>query len=294
MADVDPPVREDIMPRLAGKVAFITGAARGQGRAEAVRFAQEGAALILSDIAADAVSGLSYPLGTEEELAETVSLCERFGVDVLAEAVDTRDLAGLQALAQTGADRFGGLDIVVANAGIMSLGRLTVPAGIDVLTGQNWQELFDVNVTGTYNTVLATTPLMVAAGRGGAVVMTSSSLALKSAPNVGHYVAAKSAITGLMRSLAQELGPHSIRVNTVNPGQVSTPMVHQARNYRLFRPDLENPGIEDFREVALQMTVLPVPWVEPDDVANAVLFLVSDEARYITGVTLAVDAGSAL
>jgi SDR family mycofactocin-dependent oxidoreductase len=283
--------------RLAGKVAFITGAARGQGRAEAVRFAQEGASLILSDVAVEAVSDLPYALGTKAQLAETISLCESYGVEILADAVDTRDFDALQALAKAGFKRFRGMDIVVANAGIYSVGRLTVPddaTGIDVLSEQRWQDMIDVNVTGVYNTVRATTPLMVEAARGGAVVLTSSGLALSSAPNVGHYVTAKTAVTGLMRTLAQELGSHSIRVNTVNPGQVSTPMIHHDANYHLFRPDLESPTKADYSRASLALTVLPIPWVEASDVANAVLFLVSDEARYITGVTLPVDGGTAL
>lgn len=285
------------MTRLAGKVAFITGAARGQGRAEALRFAQEGASLILSDIASEGVVGLPYALGTKEELAETVSLCQGFGADVLADSVDTRDLTALQALAHQGAERFGGMDIVVANAGIYGVGRLTVPdknTNIEVMSTHSWCDMLDVNVTGVYNTVKATTPLMVEAARGGSVVLTSSSLGLSSAPNVGHYVTAKTAVVGLMRTLAQELGPSFIRVNTVHPGQVSTPMIHHSANYRLFRPDVDEPKLAEYREASLTLTVLPIPWVEPADIANAVLFLVSDEARYITGVTLPVDAGTAL
>jgi (+)-trans-carveol dehydrogenase len=285
------------MTKLAGKVAFVTGAARGQGRATAVRFAEEGASLILSDVADDAIAGLPYSLGTKEELAETASLCEAVGANVLADRVDTRDIAGLQALATAGAGRFGGMDVVVANAGIYSTGRLTVPdepSGVDVLSARSWQDMLDVNVTGVYNTVKATTSLMVDAARGGAVVLTSSSLALSSAPNVGHYVTAKTAVTGLMRTLAQELGQYSIRVNSVLPGQVSTPMIHHSTNYRMFRPDLRSPTMADYREASMSLTTLPIPWVEPADVANAVLFLVSDEARYITGVALPVDGGTAL
>lgn len=285
------------MTKLDGKVALVTGAARGQGRAEAVRLAQEGASLILSDVAAEVIGDLPYPLGTKEELAETVSLCEGFGVEVLADVVDTRDVSALHALARAGFEKFNGMDIVVANAGIYSVGRLTVPddaTGIEVLSEQRWRDMLDVNVTGAYNTVRATTPLMVEAARGGAVVLTSSSVALSIVPNIGHYATAKSALTGLMRALALELGPYSIRVNTVNPGMVSTQIIHHHTNYHLFRPDLENPTREDYSEVARTLTVLPTPWMEPADIANAVLFLVSDDSRYITGVTLPVDGGTAL
>ncbi len=285
------------MTKLEGKVAFITGAARGQGRAEAVLLAQEGASLILSDVAAEVIGDLPYPLGTKEQLAETVSLCEGFGVEVMADAVDTRDLTALHALATAGFARFRRMDIVVANAGIFSVGRLTVPddsTGIEVLSEKCWRDMIEVNVTGAYNTVRATTPLMVEAGRGGAVVLTSSSFALSSAANVGHYATAKTALIGLMRTLALELGSYAIRVNTVNPGMVSTQMVHQHANYRLFRPDLENPTREDFSEAARTLTVLPTPWMEPADIANAVLFLASDDSRYITGVTLPVDGGTVL
>jgi SDR family mycofactocin-dependent oxidoreductase len=280
--------------RLEGKVAFITGAARGQGRAEAVRCAQEGASLILVDIARQ-IDSAPYPLGTREELDETVELCASEGARVHVAVADTRHLAALESVAASGAAELGGLDIVVANAGIYSVGRLAVTdsrTGRGVMSAQTWQDMLDVNLTGVYNTVRATAPLMVEYGRGGSIVLTSSGAGLRGAPNIGHYVAAKHGVTGLMKSLAHELGSFSIRVNTVHPGQCDTPMIHNETTYRIFRPDLENPTVEDFRQASLPVNTLPVPWVEPIDIANAVVFLASDEARYITGTALSVDAGT--
>jgi (+)-trans-carveol dehydrogenase/(-)-trans-carveol dehydrogenase len=278
--------------RLEGKVAFITGAARGQGRAEAVRCAEEGASLILVDIAGQ-IASAPYPLGTRAELDETVGLCAAAGARVHVAVADTRDLAALESVARSGAAEFGGLDIVVANAGIYSVGRLAVPdQRREVISEQAWQDMLDVNLTGVYHTVRATAPLMVDHGRGGAIVLTSSGAGLRGAPNIGHYVAAKHGVTGLMKSLAHELGPHWIRVNAVHPGQCDTAMIQNETTYRVFRPDLENPTAEDFRQASLPVNRLPVPWVEPIDIANAVVFLASGEARYITGTSLVVDAGT--
>jgi (+)-trans-carveol dehydrogenase/(-)-trans-carveol dehydrogenase len=282
--------------RLAGKVALITGAARGQGRAEAVRFAEEGASLIVLDIAQkiDSASAVYGP-ATREQLEETVAMCEMAGAKVHSAIADTRDLAQMESVARSGSAELGGLDVVVANAGIYSVGRLAVAderTGLGVLSQETWQDMLDVNLTGVYNTVRATAPIMVEQGRGGAIVLTSSGAGLVGGPNIGHYVAAKHGVSGLMKSLAHELGPHWIRVNTVNPGQCNTAMIHNEVTYKLFRPDLEHPTVEDFRQASQVATTLPVPWVEPIDIANAVVFLASDEARYITGVALPVDAGT--
>jgi (+)-trans-carveol dehydrogenase/(-)-trans-carveol dehydrogenase len=280
--------------RLTGKVALVTGAARGQGRAEAVRFAEEGASLILVDLPRP-IGNLPYSPSTREDLNETVKLCEDADARVHAAAVDTRDLDALAAVARAGAAELGGLDVVVANAGIYSVGRLAVPdaiTGLGVLTEQTWQDMLDVNLTGVYNTVRAAAPIMVDRGQGGVIVLTSSGAGLVGGPNIGHYVAAKHGVTGLMKSLSHELGPHWIRVNSVHPGQCNTAMIHNETTYRLFRPDLEHPSLEEFREVSQRINTLPVPWVEPIDIANAVVFLASDEARYITGVALPVDAGT--
>lgn len=281
--------------RLAGKVAFVTGAARGQGRAEAVRFAEEGASLILVDLP-QPIENLVYEPSTREDFDETIRLCEKAGARVFASEVDVRDLPALEAAVTEGAEALGGLDVIVANAGIYTVGRLVsqdlmFPVA-EVLTAKAWQDMIDVNLTGVYNTVRAAAPRMIEYGRGGAVLITSSGAGLIGGPNIGHYVSAKHGVVGLMKSLAHELGQHRIRVNCVHPGQVDTHQIHNSVTYRLFRPDLENPTLADFREASQRYNTLPVPYVEAIDIANAMVFLASDEARYITGVSLPVDAGT--
>ena len=180
----------------------------------------------------------------------------------------------------------GRLDIVVANAGIGASVHT-----IEDLPERDWHEILDVNLTGAFLTCKAAIPHVIATGDGGAVVIIGSGAALKGVPNVGHYVAAKHAIVGLGRSLANELAPHSIRVNTVHPGNCNTDMIMNPTIYRLFCPDVADPGVDDLARASQALNALPVPWVEPRDVSNAVLWLASDEARYVTGVSLPVDAG---
>ena len=282
--------------RLAGKVAFITGAARGQGRAEAVRFTEEGASVILVDLPGQ-IDNLVYEQSTRGDLDETIALCEANGAKVVAAEGDVRDLAGLEKIAADGVEALGGLDIIVGNAGIYTIGRLVgldpvFPNVADVLTTQAWQDMLDINLTGVFNTVRAAAPHMIAQGKGGSVILTSSGAGLSGGPNIGHYVAAKHGVVGLMKSLSYELGSHGIRVNAVHPGQVDTHMIHNDETYRLFRPDLPEPSREAFEMVSVQINTIPVPYVQPIDIANAMLFLASDEARYVTGVSLPVDAGT--
>jgi (+)-trans-carveol dehydrogenase/(-)-trans-carveol dehydrogenase len=280
--------------RLTGKVAFITGAARGQGRAEAVRFAEEGASLILLDTKLE-LDSLIYPASTEEDLRETVRLCEQYDSRVIASTADVRDLGALSSAVADGVAELGGLDIIVANAGITTMGRLVAKdlyaPVLDVLSEQDWQDMIDINLTGVYHTIRVAAPFMIEQGRGGVILMTSSGAGLRGAPNIGHYAAAKHGVVGLAKSLARELGQHRIRVNVVCPGNTNTNMLQNETMYRIYRPDLEHPSQQEFSEVASRMTALPVPWVEPEDIANGMLFLASDEARYVTGVALSVDAG---
>lgn len=273
--------------RVQGKVAFITGAARGQGRSHAVRLAQEGADIIAVDICQDVKGAL--PMSTPEDLAETVSLVEAQDRRIVATQADVRDLDALKAAVDDGVTQLGRLDIVVANAGIASDG-----GPVDKMDKDSWQDTIDINLTGVWHTAKAAVPHLIQGGRGGAIVLTSSVGGMKALPNMSHYVSAKHGVVGLMRSLAVELGQHNIRVNSVHPSQVNTPMLMNEPTYRLFRPDLENPTQDDMAPISQMMHTLPVPWVEPEDVSNAVLFLVSDEGRYITGVPLPVDAGAML
>jgi (+)-trans-carveol dehydrogenase len=274
--------------RVEGKVAFITGAARGQGRSHAIRLAQEGADIIAIDLCAQ-VDGVPYPMSTPEDLAETVKQVEALDRRIIATQADVRDYDAVSAAVSAGVAELGRLDIVSANAGIS--GPFSPIEGLDA---KAWQTMIDVNLTGVFNAAKASIPHIKAGGRGGSIVLTSSEAGLKAYANAGHYVAAKHGVLGLMRTLAIELAPDFIRVNSLHPTQVDTPMIMNEASYQLFSPDIEHPTREDFAPVSQAMNVLPIPWVEAVDISNALLFLASDEARYITGVPLPVDAGCAL
>ena len=274
--------------RMEGKAAFVTGAARGQGRRHAVRLAEEGADIIALDIAGP-VPAQGSPPATPEDLAETVRLVEALDRRIIAGQADVRDSKAVEALVAEGVAQLGRLDVVAANAGI--LGN---PGPAAATSDDDWQSVIDTNLSGAFHTVKAAIPHIIAGGRGGAIVITSSSIALRAAPNLAPYGAAKAGLIGLMRTLALELAEHSIRVNSIHPSTVATPMLLNPINYRLFRPDLENPALEDAEPVYRTLNLLPVPYVEPDDISNALLFLASDEARYVTGVALPIDAGYAI
>lgn len=274
--------------RVEGKVAFITGAARGQGRAHAVRLAQEGADIIAVDICKQ-IESVLVPLSTPEDLAETADLVKGHNRRIYTAEVDVRDYDALKSAVDTGVEELGRLDIIVANAGIGNGG-----ATLDKTSERDWTDMIDVNLAGVWKTVKAGVPHMLAGGRGGSIILTSSVGGLKAYPHTGHYVAAKHGVVGLMRTFAVELGQHMIRVNSVHPTNVNTPLFMNEPTMKLFRPDLENPGPDDLKAIAQMMHTLPVGWVEPEDISNAVLFLASDESRYITGVTLPIDAGSCL
>jgi len=270
--------------RVEGKVAFITGAARGQGRSHAVRLAQEGADIIAVDLCAQ-VGSVPYPMATPEDLANTVKEVEALDRRIVAAQADVRDYAGLKQALDDGVAQLGRLDIVCSNAGISSFGAA---AELDETT---WQDMIDINLTGMWHTCKAAIPHLIAGGRGGSIVITSSDAGLKAYPNLAHYVSAKHGVVGLMRTLALELAPHLIRVNSLHPSTVNTDMIQNEATYRLFRPDMQNPGPQELAQAGVSINALPIPWLEPADISNAVLFLASDEARYITGVTLPVDAG---
>ena len=274
--------------RLQGKVAFISGAARGQGRAHAVRMAEEGADIIAFD-AAGPVPSQGAPAASVADLDETVRQVEKLDRRIVAHRADASDLDAVTAVLDQGLTEFGRIDIVVANAGVQGN-----PAPIAQTSAEEWQGVLATNLTGVFNTVRAAVPHLIDGGRGGSISLVSSSIALRAQPGLGPYGSAKTGVIGLMRALALELGEHSIRVNSIHPTTVNTPMLINDINFRLFRPDLENPQLEDVVPVYRTLNVLPVPWVEAEDIANAVIFLASDEGRYITGVTLPVDAGYAL
>jgi SDR family mycofactocin-dependent oxidoreductase len=274
--------------RVEGKVAFISGAARGQGRSHAVRLAQEGADIIAIDICGP-IDNMAYPPSTPADLAETADLVKAHDRRIMTAQVDVRDYDALKTAVDGGVEQLGRLDIIVANAGIGTFGQK-----LHKLGEKTWQDMIDVNLSGVWKTVKAGVPHIIAGERGGSIVLTGSVGSHKAMAYTGHYIAAKHGVMGLMRSFAVELGQYRIRVNSVHPSQVNTPMTMNDVTFKLFRPDLENPGPEDFAPFSQMTHTLPVPWVEAADISNAVLFLASDESRYVTGVSLPVDAGALL
>jgi SDR family mycofactocin-dependent oxidoreductase len=274
--------------RVQGKVAFITGAARGMGRSHAVRLAGEGADIIALDLCADIETVRRYyPGATPADLAETVRLVEAAGRGIVAVQADVRDLAAVEAAVSEGLSRFGRLDTVVANAGIFNSAR-----PVHKVSPAAWADIVDVNLTGVWHTCRAAVPHLIE--RGGSVILISSTGGLKGTPHAGPYSATKHGVVGLMRSMALELGQYRIRVNTVHPTGVATDMIHNQTAFKLFLPDVAEPTLEQAAAAFQATNVLPVPWVEPVDVSHAVLYLASDEARYVTGTELKVDAGYTL
>ncbi len=269
---------------LEGKVAFITGAARGQGRSHAVRLAEEGADIICMDLC-ETPSTSSIPGATPEDLEETVRLVEALDRRIVARQGDIRDIERLDEIVREGTAELGRLDIVLANAGVWAVPETEPESLAD--RQRWWMETIDINLTGQWNTVEVTVPRLVEQGEGGAIVLTSSVAGLRAMPLDAvaqtAYVAAKHGVIGIMRNVAMEQAPHNIRVNTVNPTTVATPMIMNdfADAYGAKKPEL----------AGMWTNLLDVAAVDPVDISNAVLFLVSDAGRYVTGVTLPVDAG---
>ena len=256
------------MARVEGQVALITGAARGQGRSHAIKLAEEGADVILVDVPNEVVD-IGYSLGTADELDQTAKDVENLGRRAIVIHADVRDLESLTAEVDRAVSVLGRLDIVSANAGIAS-----VPFLSHDIPDNTWRQMIDINLTGVWHTAKVAVPHILAGERGGSIVLTSSAAGLKGYAQISHYSAAKHGVVGLMRSLALELAPHRVRVNSLHPTQVDTPMI-------------QNEG-------TTTTNALPIPWVESVDVSNALLFLVSEDARYITGAAIPVDAGTTL
>jgi SDR family mycofactocin-dependent oxidoreductase len=267
--------------RLEGKVAFITGAARGQGRAHAVRMAAEGADIIAVDIADKLPDCVPYDAASPEQLDETVRLVEATGRRIIASAVDTRDYDGLRDAVSKGVVELGRLDVIVANAGICA------PQTWNEITPADFRDVMDVNVTGTWNTVMAGAQAIIDGGRGGSIILISSAAGIKLQPFMIHYTASKHAITGMARAFAAELGKHSIRVNSVHPGAVNSDMGSGDMIGAIGRTMETNP------QLAHMMTpFLPVWIAEPEDIANAVLWLASDESKLVTATAMSIDQGA--
>ncbi|MFZ2176386.1 MAG: mycofactocin-coupled SDR family oxidoreductase [Rhodococcus sp. (in: high G+C Gram-positive bacteria)] len=272
------------MTRLDGKIAFITGAARGQGRTHAVRLAQEGADIVAVDLCKQQAN-LDYTSGTPEDLEETVRLVEKEGRRIIARAADVRDQASLDVVVEEALREFGGIDILVSNAGISNQGSVVG------LTDQQWEDILGTNLVGAWHSCRAVLPSMIERGVGGSIIFVSSTVGLRGAPGQAHYSASKHGMQGLMLSLANEVGQHNIRVNSVNPGAVNTEMAINESLLKMFLPDIENPTPADAADLFSNLTLLPIPWVEPEDVSNAVLWLASDDARFVTGAAIPVDGG---
>ena len=274
--------------RVEGKVAFVTGAARGQGRSHALKLAEEGADIIAVDICKN-VDHCQLELASPADLLETKEKVEALGRRIVAEEADVRDFDALKSVVDRGVAEFGRLDIILANAGVGNGGQT-----IETLEEPVWQTMMDINLTGVWKTVKAGIPHMIAGGRGGSIVLTSSVAGLKAYPQMGQYVSAKHGVLGLMRSCAVELGQHMIRVNSVHPTHVNTPLVMNQQTFDLVRPDLEAPGPDDIAPICQMFHTMPRPWVEAEDITNAVMFFASDDSRFVTGVAMPIDLGSCL
>ena len=270
------------MGRLDGKVAFITGAARGQGRAHAVTLAREGASILAVDICEE-IEGVQYDLATEEDLHETVRLVEELDQKCVAVKADARSSEQMRAAAGCAASEFGGIDIGVINHGIV------MAASWEELTDADWDTMIETNLSSVWRAARAVIPHLIERG-GGSLMLTASAAGLRTFYGLPSYVAAKHGVVGLAKALAVELGPHWVRVNALCPGNVSTPMFHNQ-----YIHDMYHGGPGGTKETAVfpaqASHILPIPWFEPEAIANAVVYLASDDGKYVTGTAFSVDAG---
>ncbi len=277
------------MGLLDGKVVRITGAARGQGRSHAERFAQEGADVIALDACID-IPSTRYPGATPEDLAETAQLVEKAGQRCFTRIVDVRDHPGMTSAVDDATEELGVPDVIIANAGISG-----DDLGIQATSYDVWREVIDINLSGVFVTLQTGTRGMIARRGPGSVILVSSIMGLRTLGGVPAYTASKHALVGLMKSAAYELGHLGIRVNSVHPGNVRTAMLEENHDlHRLFRPDLENPTLDDMAQAMQGMNLLRAPWALPQDVTEAVVWLASDQARYVTGAALPIDLGAAI
>lgn len=269
------------------KVAFVSGLARGQGRTHALMLARNGYDIVGIDVPSD-MATVPYPMASGGDLSQTVKELEAAGAKVVVTEGDTRSPEDVQRAFDAGATELDGMDVALANAGICAY------TGVLDMTFDQWQTMIDVNLTGTFNVAQAAARHMVKAGAGGAIILTSSSMATKAHANLAHYVAAKFGVEGLMRSMAIELAPHKIRVNTVQPTAVNTALVQNQATYDLFCPDIENPTAADALPRLAGLGLIGPELMEPERITDAIEWLVSDKARMVTGMSLKIDAGSTL
>ncbi|MGI5131016.1 mycofactocin-coupled SDR family oxidoreductase [Pseudonocardia sp. CA-107938] len=271
---------------LEGKVAFISGAARGQGRSHAVRLARAGARIIGFDLVRQ-IDTVPFAMSTPDDLAESARRVKEAGSEMVAVEGDVRDQEEVDAALRAGLDRFGRVDIVLGNAGILHDYKRTW-----LLDEDEFRNVIDVNVVGVWHTVKAAVPIMIEQGDGGSIVLTGSAASVSGITNLGGYVASKHAVLGIVRTLAKELGRHQIRVNAIMPGNCNTPMFDNEGIRKLYVPGDPEPSDEEFFKRAAAMTPMRNPYVEPGDVSEAIAWLVSPAGRYVTGVALPVDGGT--
>lgn len=271
------------MNRFEQKVVLVTGGGRGQGRSHAIAFAEEGADVVVCDLASD-IDTVPYPLSSSADLDETVRLVEQTGRKCVAVTADVRSAADMADVVTTGLDAFGRIDVLVANAGIAGIARIAE------MTEAEWVNMIDVNLSGVFRAIRAVLPHMIER-RSGAIVATSSIVGRQGAENIGHYVAAKWGVIGLVKSVAMEVANDGIRANAVCPTSVGTEMIFNEPFEQLFLPDIDQPSPEEVRDAYKALHPLPIPWLEPVDVSKSVLFLASDAARFITGEALSIAAG---
>jgi SDR family mycofactocin-dependent oxidoreductase len=268
---------------LAGRVALVTGAARGQGRSHAVALAEAGADVVVTDLGAD-IASVPYELATADDLEETARLVEKAGSRVIAAEADVRDRTVMQEVVAQAIAELGKVDIVVANAGVCGFGAMPE------LTEQQWDDMLAVNLTGVFNTFRAVVPHMIER-RYGRLVATSSGAGRTGAPHLSHYAATKWGVIGFVKSVALEVATHGITANVVCPATVDTPMVHNEALYSLFAPDISAPSKESVRPRYEALNPMGVAWLDPQEISNVVLFLASDRSAFISGETIEVSAG---
>jgi len=271
------------MGKLDGRVALITGGARGQGRSHALTFAREGASIVVCDIA-EQIDTVPYTMANDAQLAETAKLVEEYDQRCLALKADVRDTAAVQSVVDEALSEFGRIDILVANHGILSLSTVAD------MTDEQWNHVIDTDLTGVFKPMRAVIPHMREQGWG-RIIATASMAGRTGLPTVAHYCAAKWGVIGLCKSVAREVADRGVTVNCVCPTNVDTDMIHNQAFYQLFAPGIENPTREQAVPGFQSLNAIPVPWIEPKDISEAMLFLASEEARYITGEALHVSAG---
>jgi SDR family mycofactocin-dependent oxidoreductase len=285
-ADPARQARENAMGSFDGRVAFITGGARGQGRSHAVALAREGADIVICDWFGG-LDTIRYPLPERGDMEQTVKLVEAEGRRCLAAEADVRDLEALEALVTQATEEFGRIDIACANAGVATTSGLPVHE----MTAASWRQVIDINLTGVFNTIHAVAPGMVER-RYGRIIATASMMGRTGGPHVAGYASSKWGVIGLVKSAAHDLAQFGVTVNAIAPGNVDTPMIQNEAIRKLMRPELEHPTREDAAAAFQRLHVIPIPWLDAEEISRGVLYLAAEEARGISGTVMSIDAGA--